>query len=143
MQVFYEFNARKLYNVINVFKGLSTAPVFMAIIVITIVVQWLAIVYGGKFMHTIPLDQECWTKCMYLAVVPLPLGLFLRLIPITEPTPDVKRDYSAEQIDAISKVKKTSLKEASDRVLSQLKVAGALSASLRRQRDRPVHAQPN
>jgi P-type E1-E2 ATPase len=139
MQVFNEFNARKLYNEINVFKGLLNAPVFLMIIVVTVGVQYLAIVFGGKFMHTIPLDSDAWTKCIMLSFMPLPLGLFLRMIPITEPIVKKERDVSEEQIDAISKVKKTSLKDASERIVQQLKVAGALSASLRRAHVKSAH----
>eukprot|EP00759_Apiculatamorpha_spiralis_P021680 PhF_6_TR26308/c0_g1_i1/m.37773/K05850/ATP2B; Ca2+ transporting ATPase, plasma membrane len=139
MQVFNEFNARKLYNEINVFGGLLSAPVFLCIIVITCCVQFVAIVYGGKFMHTIPLDEDAWQKCFLLSLVPLPLGLLLRMIPITEPLVTKDRSVTEQQLDAISKVKRTSLKEASDRVLQQLKVAGALSATIRRSQHNTSH----
>eukprot|EP00760_Papus_ankaliazontas_P018470 PhM_4_TR17504/c0_g2_i1/m.975/K01537/E3.6.3.8; Ca2+-transporting ATPase len=135
MQVFNEFNARKLYSEINVFGGLSQAPVFLVIIVITCVVQTFAVNWGGRFMHTIPLHQDAWIKCIMLSFIPLPLGLFLRLIPITEPVYSLEPKVTEEQVDAISRVKKTSLKEASDRVIQQLKVAGALSAAVRRSRE--------
>jgi len=144
LQVFNEFNARKLRDEFNIFGGLLKAKLFLAIIVITVVVQFAAVQYIGKMMGCVPLDVEQWKKCMILSVVPIPLGTFLRLLPVREPDvacPEVptwverwRRTHRLYQPAAENRGK-AAFKAATKEVISQMKVAGAL-ATLRRRRPR-------
>ena len=148
LQVTNEFNARILDNKLNVFSGLLGAPMFLLIIVITIVVQILGVSYFGTFMKTVPLSPILWRKCVQLSLVPLPLGFILRLIPVTEPPlPDpepeeeegekegeTKKKPLVEEVEddsygKISWQKGHKFAKAAQIILTQLKVVGALAAA--------------
>jgi len=59
MQVFNQINARKLFEgEWNVFSGVFRNPWFLAIVILTIIVQVLMVEFGGKVMKTYPLDLE-------------------------------------------------------------------------------------
>ena len=74
-QIFNELNARSIDdNNMNIFSGLSKNPLFLLIIVITIVIQYIIIQYGGDFVHTTPLNVEQWVKCVLIGSLSLPLG---------------------------------------------------------------------
>merc|ERR1712185_536275 len=51
-QVFNEFNARRLGDDFNVFEGVFTNAIFIAVIAVTLGVQYLLVKYGGDFMKT-------------------------------------------------------------------------------------------
>ena len=87
LQVVNEFNARKIRGEVNLFAGLTRSPMFLMIIVITCVVQYACVQVFGAFMGCVPLEFEHWQQCMLVSCFPLPLGVFLRLIPVTEPEP--------------------------------------------------------
>ena len=40
--------------------------------------------FGGIFVKTVPLNYEQWVKCVLLGAMSLPLGGFMRLIPVSE-----------------------------------------------------------
>jgi len=64
-QIFNEFNARKLGNELNVFDGLSTNKLFIAVIFITIFVQVLVVEFGGYWVFTTGLDWRDWLVCIF------------------------------------------------------------------------------
>lgn len=80
-QIFNEFNARSIGNDMNVFRGLAENPVFVGIIIFTILAQYGLVEYGGDFVKTAPLSQENWVKCIELAALTIPLGGVMRLLP--------------------------------------------------------------
>eukprot|EP01062_Namystynia_karyoxenos_P005804 TRINITY_DN11_c1_g1_i4.p1 TRINITY_DN11_c1_g1~~TRINITY_DN11_c1_g1_i4.p1 ORF type:complete len:1079 (+),score=476.12 TRINITY_DN11_c1_g1_i4:133-3237(+) len=153
LQVVNEFNARKIRNEWNLFGGLLRAKLFMVIIVITVVVQVAAVQYAGKMMGCVPLDLEQWKKCLYLSLVPLPLGVVLRALPVREPPPPMvkvpewvsqwrrtKRLFVHEHSPKGGGRGKLAFRSATKEVIKQMKVSGAL-ATLRRRPRRDSHFQ--
>ncbi|KAH8072546.1 calcium-transporting ATPase [Aureococcus anophagefferens] len=59
-QVFNEFNARSLFNDVNVVAGLHSNPVFVGVIVFTVLLQVAIVQYGGDFAKTRPLNEFQW-----------------------------------------------------------------------------------
>jgi magnesium-transporting ATPase (P-type) len=83
-QVFNEFNARKIQNELNVFAGIFTNWMFLMIIVLTVGLQFFIIEKGGTFTKTTSLTQDQWVVTMLLGSFSIPLGLFMRTIPVRE-----------------------------------------------------------
>jgi len=83
-QIFNEFNARKLGNELNMFSKLGRAPIFMAVMGITVVVQFLMVQFGGEAAKTRPLDWDEWAFCVVIGSIALPLGFLSRFIPVPE-----------------------------------------------------------
>ena len=101
MQVFNEFNARILHSRFSPLHGLGSNYIFIAVIVIIAVVQALMTIFGGRFFGTISMHscvnslqyicihKHClgltgreWLGCLVFAVLVIPFGAFLRLIPV-------------------------------------------------------------
>jgi len=59
LQVFNEINARKLKpSETNVFENFFNNPLFLAIILGTIIIQLTMVKYGGKSMKTVELSFD-------------------------------------------------------------------------------------
>ncbi|POM62649.1 Calcium-translocating P-type ATPase, PMCA-type [Phytophthora palmivora] len=86
-QLFNEFNARSTNNDWRVFRGLISNPLFIMIIAITLFVQVLLAEFGGDFIKTSGISFEHWLVCFGLGALSLPVGVLMRLIPVTE-SPD-------------------------------------------------------
>ena len=80
-QIFNEFNARSLYNDRNVLAGLSTNPVFVGVIVFTVVLQYVIVEHGGDFAKTRPLDAFQWAATVAIGFGSMPVGLLMRSVP--------------------------------------------------------------
>lgn len=65
----------------NVFRGIAGNPIFIGIIIFTIIAQYGLVEYGGDFVKTVPLSHENWLKCIELAALTIPLGGLMRLLP--------------------------------------------------------------
>jgi len=83
-QIFNEFNARSITDDIDILKGLGKNPMFQIIIVFTVIVQYLIVEYGGDFTKTVPLDWGEWKTCICLGAFTIPLGILMRLIPVSD-----------------------------------------------------------
>lgn len=73
LQVFNQFNARKIKDKeYNVFSGLMNNCWFIAIALITVVVQICVIFFGGKPLRTVPLtmDQQIFTIGISAGIIP-------------------------------------------------------------------------
>ena len=81
-QIFNEINSRKINDEMNVFAGMATNPIFLSILVITFVLQWMFVEYGGAAVQTVPLDFNSWVGCVLIGVISLPIGFLLRLVPV-------------------------------------------------------------
>eukprot|EP00124_Ichthyophonus_hoferi_P002703 Ihof_evm4s196 gene=Ihof_evmTU4s196 len=81
LQIFNEFNARKLHGELNVFEGLDRSPLFAAVITFTLVIQYLMVQYGGDFIGCQALTFHQWMVCIGIASLTLPVGLFIRTLP--------------------------------------------------------------
>lgn len=87
-QVFNEINARSIGNDPNVFRGLAQNPLFIAILMFTVVAQYFIVEFGGDFVKTAPLTQDQWLKCISLGALSLPVGAIMRLFPINDSEQD-------------------------------------------------------
>lgn len=83
-QIFNEFNAREIGDVFNPFKNLTGSPMFVGVIIFTIMAQWAIVEYGGDFTQTAPLTFEEWKITCILGAVSIPMGFVMRLVPVDE-----------------------------------------------------------
>ena len=83
MQVFNEINARKLKSdEVNVFKNFFNNPLFLFILVLTIIIQVSCVEFGGHSLRTVPLSKDEHLLCIGLGSLPLVLApIFKLLIP--------------------------------------------------------------
>merc|ERR1711967_119854 len=54
MQLFNEYNSRKLFGEINIFGGLAQNPLFLGISVVTMILQVIAAMVGGQALKVHP-----------------------------------------------------------------------------------------
>eukprot|EP00996_Jenningsia_fusiforme_P001720 NODE_2585_length_1161_cov_23.512590_g2364_i0.p2 GENE.NODE_2585_length_1161_cov_23.512590_g2364_i0~~NODE_2585_length_1161_cov_23.512590_g2364_i0.p2 ORF type:complete len:211 (-),score=29.41 NODE_2585_length_1161_cov_23.512590_g2364_i0:384-1016(-) len=85
MQIWNEFNARKLYDEINVFEGMNRSRGHILVFFVMLVFQVFAVEFAGEFMTTTPLTLHQWMVCGAFGAFCIPLGFILRLIPVKEP----------------------------------------------------------
>jgi len=73
MQLFNEFNSRKLRGEINVFTGITTNPMFVGIMLVTFCMQTILTQFSGKWMKLAPdgLTAEQWGICIAFGAGPL------------------------------------------------------------------------
>lgn len=83
-QVFNEFNAREIGDRFDPIRSLSKSPMFLMVILFTVVAQWFIVEYGGDFTQTAPLSFDEWRLTVGLGAFSLPVGFFMRLIPVSE-----------------------------------------------------------
>lgn len=112
-QLFNEFNARRIGDDWNVFRGLHKNYLFLAVIVITIGLQAFIVEVGGQFTKTEGLSFELWLWSIALGAIALPLGVVMRFIPVSEDPnsfagyiPGTFRKSSIVEITTSGKLKK-------------------------------------
>ena len=81
MQIFNELNNRRLDNNLNIFEGITKNWWFIGINCIIIGGQVLIIFVGGVAIGVTPLNGIQWAVCLICAVITLPVGVLLRLLP--------------------------------------------------------------
>lgn len=59
-QIFNEINARSINDEMNVFKGLFKNFLFISILIITMVIQYGLVEYGGEYVGTVHLTNDQW-----------------------------------------------------------------------------------
>eukprot|EP00752_Nemacystus_decipiens_P016220 g14503.t1 len=79
-QIFNEFNARSITNSWNIVKGLRN-PMFLGVIVFTVLTQFLIVQEGGSFTRTEDLNREEWATTVLMGAAVLPLGVVMRFLP--------------------------------------------------------------
>ena len=83
-QVFNEFNAREIGDVFDPLRSLGKSRMFLMVIAFTVIAQWCIVEYGGDFTQTYPLTLDEWKITASLGAISLPLGWFMRQIPVQE-----------------------------------------------------------
>ena len=83
-QVFNEINSRRLFGELNVFQGLHKNYLFLAVIAVTIGVQYVIVTFGGEFSNTTPLGLKAWLASVLLGAGTLLVGVLQRLLPVHE-----------------------------------------------------------
>ncbi|GAD96695.1 calcium-translocating P-type ATPase(PMCA-type),putative [Paecilomyces variotii No. 5] len=81
MQIFNEFNNRRLDNKFNIFEGMFKNYWFLGINCIMIGGQIMIIFVGGSALKVTPLNGPQWALCIICALCCLPWAVVLRLIP--------------------------------------------------------------
>ncbi|KAL9239702.1 hypothetical protein vseg_013999 [Gypsophila vaccaria] len=82
-QVFNEFNSRRMEKQ-NIFEGIFKTPLFIGIIVFTIILQVVMVEFLRKFADTVRLDWQQWGACIIMAVISWPIAFAVKLIPVPE-----------------------------------------------------------
>ena len=83
-QVFNEINSRTVIDEINVFKGFFTNFIFIFVIIVTCVLQFIIIQFTGKVFKVEPLDWSEWLSSVAIGAFSLVLGFLVRFIPVPE-----------------------------------------------------------
>jgi P-type Ca2+ transporter type 2C len=81
--VFNEINSREMEK-INVFRGMVTNWIFIAIIAATVLFQVVIVELLGTFASTVPLDWRLWLLSVGLGSVSLVVGAVLKCIPVAK-----------------------------------------------------------
>jgi len=83
-QVFNELNARSIGDSADIFSGLGSNLMFLAVLAFTVLAQYGIVEFGGDFTKTAPLSLDQWLRTVGLASVTLPLGVAMRYVPVSE-----------------------------------------------------------
>lgn len=81
MQIFNEFNNRRLDNKLNVFAGIQRNYFFIGINCIMVGAQIAIIFVGGQAFNITPIDGVQWAICIVLAALSLPMAVLIRFFP--------------------------------------------------------------
>jgi calcium-translocating P-type ATPase len=82
MQLFNEFNARKVNAEHNIWDGVFTNLIFHVVLVISVALQILMVEVFGPFVETEPLTGSEWGICIGLGALSIVMGVILRCIPV-------------------------------------------------------------
>ncbi|KAI1442118.1 plasma membrane calcium-transporting ATPase [Annulohypoxylon stygium] len=81
MQIFNEFNNRRLDNKFNIFEGIHRNKFFILINCIMIGAQVAIVFVGGTAFEITAIDGTQWAICVIAAAVSLPWAVVVRLFP--------------------------------------------------------------
>ena len=81
MQIFNEFNNRRLDNKFNIFEGVHRNPFFIVINIIMFAGQVMIVFLGGKAFQIKRIDGAQWAICVLCALPCLLWAVILRCIP--------------------------------------------------------------
>jgi len=81
MQIFNEFNSRRLDNKFNIFEGIHRNKFFLGITVLMVGLQVLIVFVGGAAFQISPLNGVQWAICVVTASLCLPWAILIRLFP--------------------------------------------------------------
>ncbi|CZT03982.1 hypothetical protein WAI453_011064 [Rhynchosporium graminicola] len=81
MQIFNQYNNRRLDNKFNIFEGIQHNWFFIGINLIMIGGQVMIIFVGGEAFKVTKLNGIQWAICIVLGALSLPIAVIIRLIP--------------------------------------------------------------
>ena len=81
LQVFNEFNARKLKNEFNVFSGICNNWMFFFIEILTIAVQVILVQFGGYAIKVVPLNWWQYLVSLGIGAFGRVVGALIKLLP--------------------------------------------------------------
>lgn len=81
MQIFNEFNNRRLDNNFNIFEGMFRNYWFLGINCIMVGGQIMIVFVGGAAFGVTPLNGLQWGVCIVCAICCLPWAMVLRMVP--------------------------------------------------------------
>lgn len=82
-QIFNEFNSRSLEKK-NVFKGIHRNRLFVGIIGVTVVLQFVMVEFLKKFADTVSLSLGEWGICVAIAAVGWPIGWVMKFVAVSD-----------------------------------------------------------
>ncbi|KAJ6713327.1 CATION TRANSPORTING ATPASE [Salix purpurea] len=80
-EVFNEINSRDMEK-INVFKGIFSSWIFLAVMISTVVFQIVIVEFLGTFANTVPLSWELWLASVLIGAASLVIAVILKCIPV-------------------------------------------------------------
>lgn len=81
MQIFNQYNNRRLDNKLNIFEGVHRNYFFIGIQFIIVAGQIMIVFVGGQAFSTTRLNGSQWAYCLILGLVSVPVAMLLRFIP--------------------------------------------------------------
>ncbi|KAH8681661.1 calcium-transporting ATPase [Xylariales sp. PMI_506] len=81
MQIFNEFNNRRLDNKLNIFEGILRNKFFIAINIVMVGAQVAIVFVGGQAFSITPLNGVQWAISLVLGAISLPWAILVRLFP--------------------------------------------------------------
>ncbi|KAL8838046.1 MAG: hypothetical protein Q9170_002282 [Blastenia crenularia] len=81
MQIFNQYNNRRLDNKLNIFEGVQRNYFFIGIQFIIVAGQIMIVFVGGKAFSTVRLTGSQWAYCLILGLISIPVAMLLRLVP--------------------------------------------------------------
>lgn len=81
MQIFNQYNNRRLDNKLNIFEGVQRNYFFICIQFIIVAGQVMIVMVGGRAFSTVRLDGRQWAYCLILGLISIPVAILLRMIP--------------------------------------------------------------
>ncbi|KAI9373085.1 hypothetical protein BJX61DRAFT_408026 [Aspergillus egyptiacus] len=81
MQIFNQWNSRRLDSGLNIFEGIFRNRWFVGIQFIIVGGQVLIVFVGGQAFSVTALTGAQWAVCLILGVISLPVAVIIRLIP--------------------------------------------------------------
>ena len=81
MQIFNQFNCRRLDNKLNIFEGIHRNYFFMGIQIIILGGQLLIIFFGSNAFSVAPLTGIQWAITVVIGLLSIPIGILLRFVP--------------------------------------------------------------
>ncbi|RRT52849.1 hypothetical protein B296_00041734 [Ensete ventricosum] len=79
--VFNEISSREMEK-INVFRGILQNYVFLAVLISTVVFQFIIVQFLGDFANTIPLTMSQWFVTIFLGFLGMPIAAVVKLLPV-------------------------------------------------------------
>ena len=80
LQVFNEINARKLKSSeLNIFANFFNNPLFLAILVSTLAIQYMCVQMGGQSLKTVPLNTHEHLICLGLGSLSIFAGFIFKV----------------------------------------------------------------
>ena len=81
MQIFNQYNNRRLDNKLNIFEGVTRNFFFIGIQFVIVAGQVMIIFVGGRAFSVVRLGAREWAYSVILGLFSLPMAVLLRLIP--------------------------------------------------------------
>ena len=81
MQIFNQYNNRRLDNKLNIFEGVQRNYFFIGIQFIIVAGQIMIIFVGGTAFSTVRQTGSQWAYSLILGLISIPVAILLRLIP--------------------------------------------------------------
>ncbi|KAL8729896.1 MAG: hypothetical protein Q9166_004453 [cf. Caloplaca sp. 2 TL-2023] len=81
MQIFNQYNNRRLDNKLNIFEGVQRNYFFVGIQFIIVAGQVMIVFVGGKAFSTVRLNGSQWAYSLILGLISIPIAILLRLVP--------------------------------------------------------------